>query len=86
MSALSIRRRLLRRGLRTRVSLYRILSRQTINDCVCNGLMSTEPSKFIGTKLSVQMNRASICGTMMAAFVLDAMLVNAAFPSAISND
>ncbi|GFW56461.1 transposable element Tcb2 transposase [Trichonephila clavipes] len=86
MSALSIRRRLLRRGLRTRVSLYRIPSRQTINDCVCNGLMSTKPGKLIGTKLSFQMNSASICGTMMAAFVLDAMLVNAAFPSALSND
>ncbi|PRD31891.1 UNVERIFIED_CONTAM: hypothetical protein NCL1_22121 [Trichonephila clavipes] len=35
--------------------------------------MSTEPSKLIGTKLSFQMNHASICGTMMAAFTLDTM-------------
>ncbi|PRD31046.1 UNVERIFIED_CONTAM: hypothetical protein NCL1_24552 [Trichonephila clavipes] len=54
-------------------------SRQTINGCVCNALMSTEPGKLIDTKLSFQVYHASICGTMMAAFVLDAMPVNAAF-------
>ncbi|PRD27403.1 UNVERIFIED_CONTAM: hypothetical protein NCL1_35464 [Trichonephila clavipes] len=54
-------------------------SRNTIDGCVCNGLMSTEPGKLIVTKLSFQMNHASICGTIMAAFVLDAMLMNAAF-------
>ncbi|GFS69224.1 hypothetical protein TNCV_4010631 [Trichonephila clavipes] len=32
------------------------------------------------------MNHASICGTMMAAFMLVAMLVNAASQSALSND
>ncbi|GFS95235.1 putative DD41D transposase [Trichonephila clavipes] len=53
--------------------------RKIINGCVCNELMSTEPGKVIGTKLSFQMNHTSICGTMMAAFVLDAMPVNAAF-------
>ncbi|GFX51547.1 uncharacterized protein TNCV_5012511 [Trichonephila clavipes] len=61
-------------------------SRQTIDGCVFNGLMSTEPDKLIGTKLSFQINHASSCGTMMAAFVLDAMPVNAAFQSAFSND
>ncbi|GFV98713.1 transposable element Tc1 transposase [Trichonephila clavipes] len=30
------------------------LSRQTIDGCVCNGLMSTESGKLIGTKLSFQ--------------------------------
>ncbi|GFX32104.1 uncharacterized protein TNCV_4099531 [Trichonephila clavipes] len=59
-------------------------SRQTINGCVCNAFMSTEPSKLIGTKLSFQMNHASICETMMAAFVLNAMPVNAAFQRALS--
>ncbi|GFX21168.1 transposable element Tcb2 transposase [Trichonephila clavipes] len=54
-------------------------SRQTVDGCVCNGLMSTELNKLIHTKLSFQMNHASICGSMMAAFVLDAMPVNAAF-------
>ncbi|GFV32284.1 transposable element Tcb2 transposase [Trichonephila clavipes] len=54
---------------------------QTIDGCVCNGLMSTESGKLISTKLSFQMNHASICGTMMAAFVLDAIQVNAAFQS-----
>ncbi|GFS92932.1 FLJ37770-like protein [Trichonephila clavipes] len=44
-------------------------------------LMSTEPGKLIDTKLSFQMNHASICETMMAAFVLDALPVNAAFQS-----
>ncbi|GFW15761.1 uncharacterized protein TNCV_3582591 [Trichonephila clavipes] len=52
-------------------------SRQTINACVCNELMS----KLIGTKLSFQMNHASIWGIMMAAFVL-----NAAFQRALLND
>ncbi|GFW35680.1 transposable element Tcb2 transposase [Trichonephila clavipes] len=61
-------------------------SRQTINGCFCNGLMSTEPGKLIGTKLSFQMNPASICGTMMVTFVLDTMPVNAAFQRALSND
>ncbi|GFV01437.1 transposable element Tcb2 transposase [Trichonephila clavipes] len=48
--------------------------------------MSTEPGKLIGTKLSFQINHASICGTMMAAFVLDAMTVNTDFQSALLND
>ncbi|GFX34585.1 hypothetical protein TNCV_3658231 [Trichonephila clavipes] len=47
--------------------------------------MITEPDKLIDTKLSFQMNQASICGTMMDAFVLEAMPVNAAFQSALSN-
>ncbi|GFV55831.1 hypothetical protein TNCV_3321201 [Trichonephila clavipes] len=37
------------------------------------------------TKHIQQRMNASICGTMMAAFVLDAMQVNAAFQSALSN-
>ncbi|GFX87223.1 transposable element Tcb2 transposase [Trichonephila clavipes] len=61
-------------------------SRQTIEGCICNGLMTTEPDKLIGTKLSFQMNHASICGTMMAGFALDAMPANSAFQSALSND
>ncbi|GFU87451.1 uncharacterized protein TNCV_2445851 [Trichonephila clavipes] len=60
-------------------------SRQTIDGCVCSGLMSTEPGKLIGTKLSFQMNHASLCGTMMAVFELNAMPVNAVFQSALSN-
>ncbi|GFV35166.1 transposable element Tcb2 transposase [Trichonephila clavipes] len=86
MSALSIRRRLLHRGLRARVPLYRIPLTANHRRCVCNGLMNTEPGKLIGTKLSFQMNHASICGTMMTAFVLDAIPVNAAFQSALSTD
>ncbi|GFX37715.1 HTH_Tnp_Tc3_2 domain-containing protein [Trichonephila clavipes] len=86
MSASSIRQRLLHRGLRARFLYTGSLSRQTINGCICNWLMSTEPGKLIGTKLSFQMNHASICGTMMAAFVLDATPVNAVFQSALSND
>ncbi|GFW76262.1 uncharacterized protein TNCV_3800971 [Trichonephila clavipes] len=46
-------------------------SRQTIKGCVCDVLMSIEPDKLIGTKLSFQMNRASLCGTMMASFMLE---------------
>ncbi|GFW54704.1 HTH_Tnp_Tc3_2 domain-containing protein [Trichonephila clavipes] len=61
-------------------------SRQTIDGCVCNGLISTEPGNLIGTKLAFQINHASFCGTMVTAFVLDAILVNTAFQSALSND
>ncbi|GFX41423.1 uncharacterized protein TNCV_3489641 [Trichonephila clavipes] len=61
-------------------------SRQTIDGCVCDGLISTEPGKLIGTKLSFQMNHASICETMMAASMVDAIPVNAAFQRALSND
>ncbi|GFS96691.1 uncharacterized protein TNCV_4754041 [Trichonephila clavipes] len=86
MAASSIRRRLLHRGLCARVSLYRLPSRQTIDGCVCNGLMSTESGKLMGTKLSFQMNHAAIWGILMAAFVLDAMPVKAAFQRALSND
>ena len=57
----------------------------SLRSCVYSGLMSTEPGKLIGTKLSFQMNHASIYGTIMAAFVLEAMPVNAAFQSALSN-
>ena len=60
-------------------------SRQTIDECDCNGLMSTESGKLIGTKMSFQMNHASICETMMAAFVQDTLLVNAVFQSELSN-
>ncbi|PRD31652.1 UNVERIFIED_CONTAM: hypothetical protein NCL1_22981 [Trichonephila clavipes] len=83
VSASSIRRRLLHHGLRARVPLYRSPSQQTFDGCVCNGLMSTEPGKLIGTKLSFQMNQAAICGTMRLAFVLDSILANAAFQSAL---
>ena len=61
-------------------------SRQTVDGCVCNGLMSTELDKLIITKLSFMMNSAPISGTMIALFVLDTMPVNAAFQSALSND
>ncbi|GFW46379.1 transposable element Tcb2 transposase [Trichonephila clavipes] len=61
-------------------------SRQTIYGCVCNGLLSTEPGKLIGTNLSFPMNHASISGTLMVAFVLDTMPVNAAFQGVLSND
>ncbi|GFV93763.1 uncharacterized protein TNCV_366641 [Trichonephila clavipes] len=60
-------------------------SGRTIDRCVYNGLMNTEPlAKLVGTKLSFQGNHTSICGTMMAVFV--AMPMNAAFLSALSND
>ncbi|GFS97945.1 uncharacterized protein TNCV_2018831 [Trichonephila clavipes] len=81
-----VNRRLLHSGLRARCLYTGSPSLQTIDGCVCNGLMSTEPGKLISTKLSFQMNYASICWTMMAAFVLDVMPVNAVFQSALSND
>ncbi|GFV99610.1 transposable element Tcb2 transposase [Trichonephila clavipes] len=79
MSASSIRRRLLHRGYVQGCLYTESPSRQTIHGCVCNGLKSTESNKLIGTKLFFRMNPASICGTMIAAFVLDAMPENAAF-------
>ena len=48
--------------------------------------MSTEHGKLIGSKLSFHKNHASVCGAMMAAFVLDVMPVKVAFQSASSND
>ena len=36
-------------------------SLQTIDCCVCNGLISTESRKLIGTKLSFQVNRMQEC-------------------------
>ena len=86
MSASSIRRHLLYHGVRGRVPLYMIPLRQTIDDCVCNGLMNTETGKLVDTKLSFQMNQTSIGGAMMSTFMLDAIPVNADFQSAFSND
>ena len=48
--------------------------------------MSAEPGKLISTKLSFHMSHALVCGTMMSAFVLDAMPMNAAIQSTLSND
>ncbi|GFV37280.1 transposable element Tcb2 transposase [Trichonephila clavipes] len=76
MSASSIGRRLLHHGLRARSLYTGYPSRQTTDGYDCNGLMSTEPdklNKLIGTKLPFQMNHTSVCGTMMDAFVVDAM-------------
>ena len=81
MSASSVCRRLLHRGLPARDTL-------TANHrhCVCNWLMSTDSGKQIGIKLSFQINDVSISETMKAAFVLDAMPVSAAFQSKLLND
>ena len=46
--------------------------------------VKAEPGKVIGVKLYFLMNHVSVCGTMMAAFVLDAILINATFQSALS--
>ena len=50
------------------------LSQQTINGCIWNGLMSTEPDKLIVIKFSFEMNDASVCGILLAT-----MPVNVAF-------
>ena len=57
-----------------------------IGGYVSIGLMITDPGKLIRTILSFQMNHDSICGTTKAAFMVDAMPINAAFQSALSND
>ncbi|GFU02784.1 transposable element Tcb2 transposase [Trichonephila clavipes] len=69
-------------GLRARIFFFTgSPSQKIMDDCVCNGLMNTEPSQLIGNKLPFLTNSALICGNMMAAFVLDAMTVNSAFQS-----
>ena len=83
MSLSSIRRRLLHCRLRSREPLYRIPLKENIEG---NGRMNTEASKLIGMKLFFQMHHSLVCGTMMAAFVLDAMPVNAVFQCALFND
>ncbi|GFT35980.1 hypothetical protein TNCV_4342901 [Trichonephila clavipes] len=47
--------------------------------------MNTEPGWLIGNKLSFLKNSVLVCETMMTTFVLDAMPVNTAFHSALSN-
>ncbi|GFW51289.1 HTH_Tnp_Tc3_2 domain-containing protein [Trichonephila clavipes] len=86
MSSSSFRRLLLHREWREGMPLYRIPLTATIDGCIYNGLMSTEYGKLIVSKLSFQINHASICETTMAALLLDAMPVNVAFHSALSND
>ena len=54
--------------------------------CVSSRLISTEPGEPIGAKLSLQMNHASICETMITAFMLDAMSASATFQSTLFND
>ena len=84
--ASSIHRNLLYRKLRARVPLYKIPATANVDDCIYNGLINTEPFKPIGTKLSFQRNHASFSRTTKAAFVLDALPVNAAFQSALSKN
>ncbi|GFX00201.1 transposable element Tcb2 transposase [Trichonephila clavipes] len=83
MSNSGIRRRLLHRRLRAKVPLYSTHLLANHRPLRLQWLMSTEPGKLTGTKLSFQMNHASICETMMAPFVLDTMPVNSAFPSVL---
>ncbi|GFX66332.1 hypothetical protein TNCV_343061 [Trichonephila clavipes] len=84
---LSIRQGLLhRRVVRERMLLYRIPLTANHRSLRLQWIMSTEPGKLIGTKLSFQMNHASIYGTMMVAFVLDAIPMNSAIQSALSNE
>ncbi|GFT70435.1 HTH_Tnp_Tc3_2 domain-containing protein [Trichonephila clavipes] len=86
MSASSIRRRLLLRGLRAGVPLYRIPL--TANHRRLRLQWAYEHSAWQADwhKVIFQMNQASICGTMTVAFVLGAMPVSAAFQRALSND
>ncbi|GFY14117.1 transposable element Tcb2 transposase [Trichonephila clavipes] len=84
MSASSIRRRLLNRGLRSRVPLYRIPL--MANHRRLQWAHERRAWQADCTLLFFQMNHSSICGTMRAPFELDAMPVNVSFQSALSND
>ncbi|GFU26618.1 transposable element Tc1 transposase [Trichonephila clavipes] len=61
------------------------LSRKAIAACGYNGPMCIGAGKLIGSRSSFLTNPASICGTMMAEFVLGTMPVNGTFRSALSN-
>ncbi|GFU91862.1 transposable element Tcb2 transposase [Trichonephila clavipes] len=86
MSASSIRQRLLHRGLRARVPLYRFPL--TTNHRWLRLQWAHEQRTWQGDWHQVVFSDESRFnfGTMMAAFVLDAMPVNAAFQSALLND
>ena len=58
MLASSIRRRLLHRELNARMLLYKIPLTEKHRRLHLQWLMSTDPGKLIGTKLSFQMNHA----------------------------
>ncbi|GFV87981.1 hypothetical protein TNCV_782611 [Trichonephila clavipes] len=51
----------------------------------CNELMNVEPGGLIGNALSFLKNPSVISKSMMEALMLDAVAVNAAFQSALSN-
>ncbi|GFV05859.1 transposable element Tcb2 transposase [Trichonephila clavipes] len=87
MSVSSIRRRLLHRGLRARVTLYRIPltdNRRRLRLVLAHEYRAWE-ADWHQVVFSDE-SRFENCGTMMAAFVLDAMSVNTVFQSALSND
>ena len=48
--------------------------------------MTTEPGKLNDTKVSFQMNHASISGTLMATYMVDTVPINAVFQSVLSNN
>ncbi|GFU47847.1 transposable element Tc1 transposase [Trichonephila clavipes] len=77
LCASSIQRRLLQRGLRARIPLYRIFLTQNHRPLRLQWMT--------GSRSSFLTNPASICGTMMAEFVSGAMPVNGTFRSALSN-
>ncbi|GFW89252.1 hypothetical protein TNCV_4934201 [Trichonephila clavipes] len=80
MTVFSIRRHLLLRGLSAMIFManHRRLNLQWDDE-------HRDKQVDFGTKLASQMVHDSICETMMAAFVLDAMPVNPASQSALSN-
>ncbi|GFX59615.1 transposable element Tcb2 transposase [Trichonephila clavipes] len=86
MPASSIRRRLLHRGLGARVPLYRIPLKANHRQPHLQWAPEHRAWQADSHQVVFQMNHASICESMIAAFALDAMPVNAAFHSALSND
>ncbi|GFT60398.1 transposable element Tcb2 transposase [Trichonephila clavipes] len=86
MSSSSIPRRLLHRRLRARVPLYRISITANHRRLCLQWAHEHRAWKADWRQVVFSDEHASICGTMMAAFMLDAMPVNAAFQSALLND
>ncbi|GFV12581.1 transposable element Tc1 transposase [Trichonephila clavipes] len=85
LCASSIRRRLLQRGLRARIPLYRIPLTQNHRRLRLHWPMCIGAGVLIGSRSSFLTNPASICGTIMAEFESGSMPVNGAFRSALSN-
>ncbi|GFT44555.1 transposable element Tc1 transposase [Trichonephila clavipes] len=85
LCASSIQRRLLQRGLRARIPLYRIPLTQNHRHLRLHWANVHRSWRADWQQVVFSDKSASICGTMMAEFESGSMPVNGAFRSALSN-